>query len=321
MLVAVTLALAALVGVGYAKSAGAWAIVRAPNHDGAVAAQTPPPDVVGVIRAEVGPPAATLEAWILEDRSGRSPRGTALVLHGIRDDKSSMVGVGRSLAARGLRAILVDLRGHGASTGRWLTYGVVESQDLVRLIDQLEALGVIRGPVSIYGPSYGGAVALQTAARDPRVRAVVSLSTFASLRAVVPPYADRIPVIGAALPDALIDSIVDDAGELGGFSPDAADTVAAIARTDARVLLVHGERDGSIPFEHAEALRDACGSQTCELLPIPGADHAGTLRSALAVAAAVDFLARWGTDASPRHAPARESALIRPRHGMASRSL
>ena len=34
--------------------------------------------------------------------------------------------------------MLVDLRGHGGSSGRWLTYGVVESRDLSQLIDQLE---------------------------------------------------------------------------------------------------------------------------------------------------------------------------------------
>ena len=85
--------------------------------------------------------------------------------------------------------------------------------------DQLDALGLLVGPVSLYGPSYGGAVALQTAARDERVEAVVSVATFSSLRAVVPPYADRlIPVIGGVLPAVFLDSVVDDAHTFFGMA-------------------------------------------------------------------------------------------------------
>ena len=97
----------------------------------------PPDDVAAVIQAEVGLPAATLEAWVLEPDS---PVATTLVLQGTDDSKASMMGVGRELRARGHRAILVER-------------GVREPGDLSQLLDQLEALGLIAGPLAIYEPS------------------------------------------------------------------------------------------------------------------------------------------------------------------------
>ena len=291
VLIAALVALAA----GYVRDAGAWAIVKAPNHDRMEAPSwRPPPDVTRAFRAEVGPPAAMLEAWILDPPE--PPRGTVLVLHGIRGDKRSMIGVGRALRDRGMRAVLVDLRGHGASSGRWLTYGVVESRDLRQLLDQLEALGMVEGPVSVYGASYGGAAALQLAAIDPRVEAVVSLSTFSSLREVVPPYAQlQLSGLGALLPSRFLDAVVDTSGELGGFSPDAADTTEAIAHTGARVLLLHGRDDRHVPFAQARALLEACRAHRCELIALDGEDHPGALASDRANREAIAFLVHHGT--------------------------
>ena len=284
--VAVLLAAAGL------RSFGAWAIAKAPNHDGASGVSAPA-DVARIVRAEVGAPTATIEAWILEPDA---PVGTTLVLHGIGDQKRSMIGVGRELRARGQRAVLVDLRGHGASTGRWLSYGVRESQDLSELLDHLDALGMLVQPVGIYGPSYGGAVALQTAALDPRVTRVVSVSTFSSLRAVVPPYAAQVlPVVGSLLPDRFIDLVVDDAGELAGFSPDAADAVRATAGLSAQVLLIHGDRDQNIPVENAHRLRAACAPGVCELMILSGGTHASTLSSRVVLDRALDFLTDVGS--------------------------
>lgn len=109
-----------------------------------------------------------------------SPRGTILVLHGIRDRKTNMLGVGRLLSQNGFRAILIDLRGHGDSSGDRLTCGIVEARDLSQVVDELSRRGLLSGALGVYGPSYGGAVAIQLAALDPRVRAVAAVSTFSS---------------------------------------------------------------------------------------------------------------------------------------------
>lgn len=285
VVIAMLAAMTAVIGLAWARYAGAWAIVQADNFDRAPERIAPPSDVDRALRVSVGPPGAELDVWVMEP--DRPPIGTVLVLHGIHDHKLSMVGVGRRLRELGMRAILVDLRGHGASSGRFLTYGVVEARDLSQILDRLN----VHSPVGVYGPSYGGAAALQLAARDRRVVAVATLSTFASMRRVVGPYARNMAgAAGLLIPEALVQSTLDAGGELARFDPDDADSMRAIATTSARVLLVHGDADTNVPYDHAEALYAACGGPRCQLVRLRGEDHASALRSPVAIDRAAQFL-------------------------------
>jgi pimeloyl-ACP methyl ester carboxylesterase len=237
----------------------ASAIVVAPNR-GALAS----PRVDGELRVLVGPPAATLSLEIIDAPS--APRGTVFLLHGIRSDKTSMRSWGRMLAEAGFRAVLVDLRGHGRSTGDWLSYGVVESHDLAEVLDALETRGLRVGPVGVMGISYGAATAIEWAGRDPRISAVVAVAPFASLRAVVPGYAPL------PLSASFVNGAIDMAGREAGFDPDDASPLVAMAHTGARVLLIHGEDDGKIPPWHSRELL-AAGKDHAELVLVPGAGH------------------------------------------------
>jgi pimeloyl-ACP methyl ester carboxylesterase len=123
-------------------------MVRAPNRGAVV-----PERAEGELLITVGPPAAALSVEII-DAAG-APRGTVFLLHGIRADKNQVRGWAGMLADAGFRAVLVDLRGHGRSTGDWLSYGVVESKDLAQVLDALVERGLVVGRVGVMGFSYG----------------------------------------------------------------------------------------------------------------------------------------------------------------------
>ena len=117
------------------------------------------------LRVNVGPPPASLSVWIIEpttrpEMRDTPPRGTLLVLHGIQDQKTSMLNTAKSLATRGYRAVLVDSRAHGRSSGQWVTYGAIESRDLVQLLDALQQQQLLVKPVGAFGVSLGGASAI-----------------------------------------------------------------------------------------------------------------------------------------------------------------
>ena len=131
--------------------------------------------------------------------SRRPLQGTVLVLHGIRDSKDSMRGKGRLLAEGGYRSVLIDLRGHGSSSGDWLTYGVLDSWDLTQVMDALDRQNLLSEPVGVFGCSFGAATAIQLAGHDPRIQAVVAVAPFATLQVAIHSYA-RLLGLGFVLP-------------------------------------------------------------------------------------------------------------------------
>jgi pimeloyl-ACP methyl ester carboxylesterase len=282
---------------------GASAIVVAPNRGVAAPARA-----LGELTVAVGPPAATLSLEII-DASSR-PLGTVFLLHGIRSDKTSMRGWGRMLADAGFRAVLVDLRGHGRSTGDWLSYGVVESRDLAQALDALEARGLRIGSVGVMGISYGAATAIEWAGSDPRISAVVAVAPFASLREVVPGYSPL------PLPATFVNGAIDMAGRQGGFDPDKASPVDAISRTRAHVLLVHGEADGRIPPWHSQQIFDR-GRDHAELLLVPGAGHGSIGDEPILLARAPGWFVRYlrpDVVTEPEKEPEKESPPIEALH-------
>lgn len=252
-------------------------IVAAPNsrvarplEDGAELGAAAPR--VRSFNVRVGPPEAVLSAILYSPAETAAPRGTIVLLHGLGDSKRSLRGTGAYYASRGYRALLVDHRGQGHSTGAYKTFGVRESQDLVTVLDTLAAQDLLALPVGVVGYSYGGAVGIQWAARDPRVQAVVSVSTFSSLREVLPPYTARVaPGVAPWLGRRHFDRALVIAGRMASFAPDDADTARAAAQTKAHILIVHGRDDELIPVAQAE--RIFAGARDHAELVVQAGDH------------------------------------------------
>jgi pimeloyl-ACP methyl ester carboxylesterase len=233
-------------------------------------------DVLGLdqqFRVNVGPPAATLSVSVIEPLDNQEPRGTILVLHGIWSDSFWMIGTARMLAESGYRAVLVDLRGHGRSTGTQLTYGVREARDLSQVIDALERRRLLVGKLGVYGISYGATTAIHLAGRDDRIQAAVTVAPFSSMRDVVPDYSRTIlPGSESVISDETLQQAVDVAGTEGNFDPDLANAIAAIQKTEAPVLIIHGTHDWLVPAYHALRLHEASASHS-ELVMIPRTGH------------------------------------------------
>lgn len=247
----------------------------------------------GVARAiEVERDEAIVRGWLLEP--AHSPRGTLLMLHGIRSSKSALLDAAQRHAAEGFRTIVVDSRGHGESSGPFLTYGVKEARDLVALTDALEGDALLSPPLIILGTSYGAATAIQYAALDPRVDFTIAIAPFASLHDVVPAYIERVlgPLAGL-VPSSMVEEILGECQRLADFDPAHASPLEAAARIHHPVRLLHSQDDERIPVAHAR--RIAGELEDVELLEIEGASHTDT-PSAAGVQATI---AGWLDDAAP----------------------
>ena len=221
----------------------------------------------------VGPPQASLSVSVVEPRDkSQSPRGTILVLHGVLDRSAVMLPAARKLAEEGYRAVLVDLRGRGRSTGKYMTFGLQEAKDLSQVIDSLESRALLAGRLGVYGISYGATTSIHLAAIDRRVRAVVAIEPFSTAREEVPHFARVVaPGVGLLISDKTYQESLDEAGRIADYDPDEADAVKAIQRTSAPVLIMHGTNDWVVPHEQSERLHAAALDHSeLELVPYLG---------------------------------------------------
>jgi pimeloyl-ACP methyl ester carboxylesterase len=187
-------------------------------------------------------------------------------LHGIADNRTSGAGVVERFGRRGFDVVAYDSRAHGESEGDVCTYGFYEKQDLHRVLDMLGS-----GPVVLLGTSLGAAVALQEAARDMRVTAVVAAETFSDLRTVA---TERAPFF---FTPSIIEQALRLAEQQGGFRVDAVSPVMAAAEIKIPVLLVHGAADSKTPPEHSRRVLTALAGSK-RLILVPGAGHNESLR-------------------------------------------
>lgn len=256
-------------------------MVSAPNRLNPWAAEANPlpplESLLGTDRqfwVQVGPPEASLSVTILEPRpKSQSPRGTVVVLHGVFARSVTMLPVARALAEAGYRAVLVDLRGCGRSSGQFMTYGVQEAKDLAQVVDELQRRKLLAGQLGVYGISYGATTSIHFAGFDRRVRAVVAVEPFSNAREEIPHFGRvMVPGIGAMIPDETYQRSLNEAGQLAEFDPDAADAAKAIQKTTAPVLIIHGTNDWIVPHRHGERLHAAAPDHS-ELISVPCLGH------------------------------------------------
>jgi pimeloyl-ACP methyl ester carboxylesterase len=256
----------------------------------------------------VGPPPAKLLVSLVDPKpAGRPPAGTILLLHGAYGRSEYKLNVAKALAEEGYRSVLVDLRGHGRSTGERITYGVQESSDLVQVVDALERRRLLAGRLGVYGFSYGAATAIELAGRDPRVDAVVAVASYSSLRDVARHLVrTRVPGAGLFASERWVERTMDEVGRHGGFDPRAATPIDAIRRTSAMVLLIHGDADRFIPPSHSAQLHRAAPDHS-RVSIIEGASHNDLVldKKGTTASLAVDWFDQWIADRTQVSAAAR----------------
>ncbi len=99
-------------------------------------------------------------------RPDEQPRGTVIFCHGFATDKEGRTGRRCEQAVElGFQAVRFDFRGNNESSREFQDATLsTRVEDLQRVLDEVEETGV-----GVYGSSFGGLVALHTAAKDDRI--------------------------------------------------------------------------------------------------------------------------------------------------------
>jgi uncharacterized protein len=128
------------------------------------------------------------------------------------------------------------------------------------------------------GVSMGAAIALQSAAVEPRLGGVIAEDPFANLREVSYDYGGLhfSPVLGKTLFRPATIFAISELAKAGGFPPDDVSPEKSVAVRPFPVLLICGTRDHTIPCRHAQNIFRAAQGQK-ELWVVEGAGHASAL--------------------------------------------
>jgi dipeptidyl aminopeptidase/acylaminoacyl peptidase len=241
------------------------ALVAGCSSDASPAAPTPP---VTSGRSDVTiAGAGTNLGGILYRLDPATPKPAIVVLHGWQPAGTNGANLVEPRARRfweeGYVALALSMRGWPPSGGAD-DCGLQQPDDVAAAVEWLRRQpGVDAERIAVVGFSQGGQVALLTAARDARLRAVVAYF----------PVTD-VARWKATTTNPDIPGYVSAVCEPGGTEPRS--PVAQAARIVSPVLLVHGDRDTRVPTEQSTLFVEARRSHATELLLVPGAQHGFT---------------------------------------------
>jgi dipeptidyl aminopeptidase/acylaminoacyl peptidase len=199
---------------------------------------------------------------------GTRPEGVILV-HGIHANRGYLIPQAEILAGAGYHVLLIDLRGHGYSGGRLMTYGYREAWDVQAAVDYLLAQPDVE-QVGALGHSLGGAAVVRAAANDERIRAIVVQSSYSSLSLAIDESFQNFSVfpkrpfapLFIALAEIIIGAQVSDV--------DSARDLATM--TPRPVLIIHSVDDNLFPLHHAETMFQAA-QEPKKLWTVTGLGH------------------------------------------------
>jgi len=209
-----------------------------------------------------------LSCWFIPQK--KKNRGTIIYLHGVGDCKIGGIALTRTLYNNGFNIFLYDSRQHGESEGYYCTYGFYEKYDVSTVINYLRSKGDKKiGKIGLFGTSMGGAVAIQAAALNPHICAVVSECSYTSLRVVFVDYQKRI----IKLPWHFLRNIaLVQSQKIANFKARLVSPLEDIKRIHIPILIVHGKNDTFIKSEYSKILFNAA-NEPKQLLLIDNAGH------------------------------------------------
>lgn len=196
-----------------------------------------------------------------------------IFVHGWATSAAVLIPLAGSLV-KNWRPVLLNVRNHGDSSDEKYTTILTFKDDIINTINYFEKNGSGQKHFILAGHSMGGAAVLAAAADDPRIKGVISISTFANLQDLV-----SLALKEKNVPGLFIKSIIHYiefriGEEFNNLSP-----VTTINQFHSPVLLVHGLNDLIVSIDNMEAIKDSANRAAVKTYICNEDDHSSILRN------------------------------------------
>jgi fermentation-respiration switch protein FrsA (DUF1100 family) len=233
-------------------------LVQPRNHE------VPRPPGFDASLVSIPAPGHFIAGW-WTDAGGNSP--VVLLLHGVRDDRATMVPRAQLLSTHGFSTLLIDLQAHGETPGTEITIGLRESADVVAALAWIKQQAPGRR-VGVLGCSMGGA-AILLAPQPLGVDAVVLEEVYPRIaRAVENRIRLRVGEIAPVLTRLLLWQLQPRLN----IAPSALEPIRSISALRSPVLIAAGSDDQHTTMAESQELFDAA-SNPKTLWVVKGAEH------------------------------------------------
>ncbi len=128
-----------------------------------------------------------LKAWYVRD-SAWSPETTVIIIPDLNESRIDNIIAASELSSRGFNVCLPDMRGQGASGGKFYTLGELAVQDLLYVMDMLRKSFNTENFI-LMGNGTGASIAMQTCIADTAVKIAVIQNSFLNISQYVHDYA------------------------------------------------------------------------------------------------------------------------------------
>ncbi|MDW3195583.1 MAG: alpha/beta hydrolase [Cytophagales bacterium] len=194
-----------------------------------------------------------LNGWLFENAD--STDCGVIMVHGHGSNRYGMRHWMPYFWMKGCDVLLYDHRAHGDSEGTYGTFGVKESQDLLKVHEYFQkSTGLSNQQISWVGSSWGAATVLHAGPEVNDLAFILSDSPFKDLNAAVMERAIRDYGSWIKLLRPTIYALVKWRAD---FEPDQANTIARAKAIDIPVLLIHSQSDEATSSDQSEAIAAA----------------------------------------------------------------
>jgi alpha-beta hydrolase superfamily lysophospholipase len=198
---------------------------------------------------------------------GGSNTPVVLLLHGVRDDRASMVPRAQLLGKHGFSVLLIDLQGHGETPGEAISFGARESADVTAALAWVKHNAPGRR-VGVIGCSLGGASVL-LAPQPTGFDAIVLEAVYPRITRAVE---NRVHLFVGPLATLLSPLLLLQLAPRLNLSTSDLEPIKSIGRLGAPVLVAAGSNDRHTTLAESVELYDAAASPK-QFWVVQGAGH------------------------------------------------